>query len=175
MKKKAENLVSIIFGCFVLFLGVKSCTKTTIPPIEKIEKYSSNMPNGEVDIIYLCPNNTLVLSKRNYNLEDLGIYNIQRRSIIHYFGGLFNTDADGTPLGIRYYSKIDYAWNVHLKFKYNIGTVPQSTFSNVGAHDEIFKFSNNSSILEINDSRYIKQEISNQENDKIALLTNNLK
>jgi hypothetical protein len=175
MKKVTENLISIFIGCLILFFGVKSCMRTTTPIIEKVEKYKITMPNGEIDEIYLCPNNALIYSKKKLNFEDWGVFKMQRNNVIHYFGGLYNIDADGTPLGIRYYSDIDYAIDVHLAFKFSSGNVAQSTFSNIVEYDEIFKFSNNSNNLEINGDQYTKQEVSEEENNKIAILIKNLK
>lgn len=175
MKKIVENLISIIFILLILFLGLKSCIKTTIPSINSVEKYSTKLPNGEVDVTYLCPGNYLVFSKSNYGFEDNGIFKMERRSIIHYLGGFYNIDEDGTPLGFRYYTDIDYAWKVNLSLEYRTGTSSQSTFSNLVEYEEIFKYSQNSRFLEIGDTKYEKVPVSPDEVIKIKNLIRNVK
>jgi hypothetical protein len=175
MKKIAENFISIIVGFLILFVALKSCIRTTIPSIRSIEKYQSIQPNGEIDVNYLCPGNILVYSKSNYGVEDIGVFKFQRSSIIHYVGGLYNVDSDGTPLGIRYYSGIDDAWNVILSFKFRSGTSSQSTFSNLVEYDEVFKFSDNSKFLQIGETRYEKKPLTQEEINKITYLIKDVK
>jgi hypothetical protein len=175
MKKITENFISIIVGFLILFLGLKSCIRTTIPSIGSIEKYQSIQPNGEIDVNYLCPGNILVYSKSNYGVDDIGVFKIQRRSIIHYAGAFYNVDADGTPFGIRYYPGIDDAWNVILSFKFRSGTSSQSTFSNLVEYDEEFKFSDNSKFLQIDETRYEKKTLTQEEINKITYLIKDVK
>jgi hypothetical protein len=175
MNKISENLITVIIGLLFLFLALKSCIRTTIPSIGNIEKYQSIQTNGEIDINYLCPGNILVYSKSNYGVIDIGVFKIQRRSIIHYGGAFYNVDTDGTPFGIRYYPGIDDAWNVNLSFKIRSGTSTQSTFSNLVEYDEVFKFSDNSKILQIGDTKYVKTPLSQEEISKITYLIKDVK
>lgn len=175
MKKIAENFISLLLVFLILFVALKSCIRTTIPSIRSIEKYQSIQQNGEIDVNYLCPGNILVYSKSNYGVENIGVFRFQRRSIIHYVGGLYNIDADGTPLGIRYYSGIDDAWNVILSLKFRSGTSSQSTFSNLVEYDEVFKLSDNSKFLQIGETIYEKKPLTQKEINKITYLIKDVK
>lgn len=175
MKKITENLLIAIIGFSILFYGIKSILRTTIPTINKIEKYSMTKPNGQIDVNYLCPNDILVYSKSHYGVEDIGVFKIRRRSLIHYVGDLYNIDADGTPFGIRYYSGINDAWIVYQTFLFRSGTSSQSTYSNLIDFEDVFKFSDNSKYLQIDDFKYEKQTLSQEEINKITHLIKDVK
>ena len=130
MRKFFGKIISYIPLLLILFLGLKSCIKTSYTQ-EELEVYRNVMSTGEINTIFFTPSNHIVLQKGYDDLYDYAVFRARGENATHYFGSLDNL-GDGL-FSLRRYPEAEKVWNIELELIDKGGNLPESTFSEIGS------------------------------------------
>ena len=133
-----KSIIYIIPIIILAFLALQGCVKTGYGT-NSYKAYERTDESGQLEKLFLLPNNNMILIKSLPELEILeaGLYKIYGTKGTHFFGGLWNVSGTGSLLGLRWLTDAQSAWRMSLKFKSKFGVgVSDTSFPNKGEEFE---------------------------------------
>jgi hypothetical protein len=129
MNSKISKIgIAIIISIF-LFIGLKGFF-VSVYNQEKLQIYQNKTETGEINTIYVVPNNYLIVKKQYEEQYEYGIFYIRGSNATHYIGPIYSTGK--SLLGLRIYPSSNEVWKAEMELIGKSGNLQVSTFEDIG-------------------------------------------